>query len=155
MTITPHSAVVIAPQARWDQVRTFWLSQGYELGDGVPLSASGNDPATHRGAHMWLTESQARVFTLRRRPQNYVNGYTFGQATACMAQFKARANGANINHGATPDASRNSVISLNTSSSLQSRAHFDQVAVDSGVQVIEGNGVQEFANVSEGRRQRQ
>ena len=136
MTTTPHSVVVIAPQARWDQVREFWQSQGYELGDGVPLSATGSDPATHRGAHLWLTEVQAQEFTLRQSPSSYANGYTFGQATACMAQFKARANGANINHGATPDAARSGLVSLNTSSGLQRRAHFDDWLTTQGLSEI-------------------
>ena len=136
MSVAPHSVVAIAPQARWDQVREFWQSQGYELGDGVPLSATGSDPATHRGAHMWLTESQAQTFTLRQSPQAYANGYTFGQATACMARFKARANGASINHGATPDASRDGIVSLNTSSNLQSRAHFDDWLTTQGLSNI-------------------
>lgn len=137
MTISPHSVVIIAPQARWDRIREFWQSQGYELGDGVPMSATGSASITHRGAHMWLTEDEAQIFTLRQNPSAYANGYTLGQATACMAQFRARANGANINHGATPDAARTGRISLNTSGRAQARSHFDALALDAGLSTIE------------------
>ena len=135
MVTAPHSVCVVAPQALWDQIREFWQSQGYELGSGVPLSATGEEPFTHRGAHMWLTADQAQLFTLRQTPGSYANGYTFGQATACMAQFRARNNGQNINHGAIPDAARTGRISLNDDDGahLTKRAFFDQLLSDNGL----------------------
>lgn len=149
MTAIPHSVVIVAAQAQWDAIRDFFASQGYELGDGVPMSADGNEPITHRGAHMWLTENEAQLFTLRQTPQSYENGYTFGQATACMAQFRAKANGANINHGATPNASRTGRLFLNLDDGARptKREFFDEVATDSGVQDIEGE-IQNFINAA-------
>ena len=141
--MTPHSVVIIARQALWDQIREFWQSQGYELGDGVPLSASGEEPFTHRGAHMWLTADQAQLFTLRQNPSSYANGYTFGQATACMAQFQARDNGANVNHGAVPDVARDGRLSIDFLSgeeNLTKRTHFDQLLSDNNLAEYSGSG---------------
>lgn len=139
MTTTPHSVTIIAPIARFAQIRDFLASQGYELGDGVPMSSDGNEPATHLGAHMWLTAAEARTFTLRDLPARFLDGYTLTQARACMRQFKARNDGSNINYGATPDGSRTARIFLNTDGGARvtKRALFDQVAADVGVQPIE------------------
>lgn len=138
MTTTPNSVVVIAPQVRWDQLREFWQSQGYELGEGVEMSATGNDPATHRGAHAWLTEDEAQKFTFRENPSQYANGYTFGQATACMNQYRARNNGNNINHGMASDASRTGRLSINFDDGvrLTKRAFFDQLADANSLEII-------------------
>lgn len=139
MTTTPHSVVIIAPQAQWDEIREFWQSQGYELGDGVSMSASGNDPATHRGAHMWLTDKQAREFTLRDTSTRFLKGYRLSQAQACMETFKAHNDGSPINYGSTLDGDRTARIFINTDNGTRStkREFFDEVANDAGVRVIE------------------
>lgn len=50
-----NSQIVIVPEARWSVLRAWYLTQGFEIGDGVPLSVSGNAPATHRAFHSWMT----------------------------------------------------------------------------------------------------
>lgn len=143
MTVTPNSTVIVATQAEWNELRKFLLSQGYDVGDGNELSASGTAPATHRGAHAWLTDVQAREFTLRATPKSF-DKYTLGEAQACMNAFKAREDGAVINYGLTLDAARNSDIRIaNATKALSTpRDRYDAVLVERGLQEISEEGLE-------------
>jgi hypothetical protein len=156
MTKTPYSACIIAPQAEWDAIRKFLASQGYDLGEGRPMSADGKEPAMHRGAHMWLTEEQAQVFTLRQKPKKaFKDKYTLAEAQTCLEKYKARADGISINHGSTSDALRTSHISINTDGVRPTkRAHFDTVAGDVGVKLIEIDAQAELDGANENKLQK-
>lgn len=67
--ITPYSCTVIAPQKEWDELRAFLRARDYEIGDGVPMSADGKEPITHRGAHMWMADYQTGWLGEMPQPQ--------------------------------------------------------------------------------------
>jgi len=46
-----QSVATIIPEPQWPGLVGIFADLGYELGDGVPLSASGEDPSSHRGLH--------------------------------------------------------------------------------------------------------
>jgi len=46
-----QSVATIIPTPQWPGLVDIFFDLGYELGDGIPLSASGLDPASHRGLH--------------------------------------------------------------------------------------------------------
>ena len=49
-----HSVVLICPQGKAAELRDLLEpALGYTFGSGVKLSATGNLPVTHRGAHFW------------------------------------------------------------------------------------------------------
>lgn len=137
MTVAPNSVVIIAPQAEWDELQKFLLSQGYELGVGVELSASGSAPVTHRGAHAWLNAKQEQEFTLQQEPQTF-DKYTLAEAQTCMNNFQSRKDGTNINYGLTPDLSRQSdLVIANTTKGLSTpRERYEQVLAKRGLQEI-------------------
>lgn len=137
MTIAPYSTVIIAPQAEWDELKKFFLSQGYDIGSGNELSVSGTAPATHRGAHAWLNAKQEQEFTLQQEPQTF-DKYTLAEAQTCMNNFQARKDGTNINYGLTPDASRQSdlVIAYTTKDLSTPRERYEQVLAKRGLQEI-------------------
>lgn len=137
MTVAPNSAVVIALQSEWDELKKFLQSQGYDVGNGNELSASGTAPATHRGAHAWLSDVQAQEFTLRITPKSF-DKYTLAEAQACMEKFSAREDGANINYGLTPDGSRASDIRIaNATKALSTpRQRYDAVLAERGLREI-------------------
>lgn len=57
------SLVVIAPAALWPTVRAVNAALGYDAGDGVPLSPSGEMPETHRGLHTWAADEFVALAT--------------------------------------------------------------------------------------------
>ena len=150
MTVAPHSVCIIAPQARWDAIRALWQAYGYELGDGVEMSPTGNTPVTHRGAHMWLTVQQALDFT--GRPSVIVPaGYNLGQVISVLQQIRIIDNGSETDHGGPPPAnkpSRCSIDYLSGGFNLNKRAHFNQVSSDSNIQPIETAVTLSFSKIS-------
>ena len=52
-----NSQIVIVPDARWPVLRAWFLTQSFEIGDGVPLGASAAGPITHRAFHAWMTDA--------------------------------------------------------------------------------------------------
>lgn len=57
------SLVVIAPIAVWPSLVSMNLALGYAAGGGVPLSADGNEPATHLGLHTWASDEFIAIAT--------------------------------------------------------------------------------------------
>jgi len=51
-----HSMCFIVPASQREAVLQIGLALGYEGGLDVQLSASGNAPATHYGAHAWAAD---------------------------------------------------------------------------------------------------
>lgn len=141
MTVTPHSVCIVAPQARWDDIRSLWQAYGYELGDGVEMSPTGNAPTTHRGAHMWLTVQQALDFT--GRPSIIVPaGYNLWQVASVLQQFRVVENGVETDHGGPPPATKAANCSIDfkpNGGTLTKRQHFDAVLATRGWQVIESD----------------
>lgn len=154
MTVTHHSGVVVAPQTEWNELRAFFGSQGFELGDGQPASADGSEPATHLYAHMWLTATQAQTFTLRATPSRFLNGYTLAEAQAALEQFRTRNNGNEINFGSTPDGSRPAHLRLNTDSGarLTARPFFEFVASAASVVPITPQELESLSVARSGRK---
>ena len=141
MSTAPNSTVIIATQADWDELRKFLQSQGYDLGPGNELSATGTAPATHRGGHVMLTAKQASEFTLRTEPATF-DKYTLAEAKACMEGFAAREDDASINYGLTPDGARNSDIRIaNVTKGLSTpRDRYEAVLSERGLQEISAGG---------------
>lgn len=137
--IAPHSVCIVAPQAHWDDIKALWLAYGYDLGDGVEMSPTGNAPITHRGAHMWLTVQEALDFT--GRPSIVIPpGYNMGQVVSVLQQFRVIENGVEIDQGGPPPASKAANCSIDfkpNGGTLTKRAHFDAVLATRGWQVIE------------------
>lgn len=57
MTGFTHSTVVIVKATIWPAVRIWFEGWGYEIGEGVYLSSSGDLNTTHRGMHAWLDDA--------------------------------------------------------------------------------------------------
>ena len=51
-----NSQIVIVPDARWAALRAWYLTQGFEIGDGLPLGPDVAGPTTHRAFHSWMTD---------------------------------------------------------------------------------------------------
>jgi len=49
--MTTQSVATIIPEPQWLGLVDIFSDLGYELGDGVPLSANGENPSSHRGLH--------------------------------------------------------------------------------------------------------
>jgi hypothetical protein len=76
------SQIVIVPDNRWATLRAWYLTQGFEIGEGVPLGPNGAEPVTHRAFHSWMTpELVAAAEANAPRPwQNDVVDDTNGQS---------------------------------------------------------------------------
>ncbi len=65
-----HSLVTIVPAASKDDARAFIKAlDDYEIGLGVPLSANGQEPATHYGSHAWVTPEHATKVSGEKSPR--------------------------------------------------------------------------------------
>jgi hypothetical protein len=53
----PNSQVAIVPNGRWPVLRAWFLTQGFEIGEGAPLGPSASGPITHRAFHSWMTDA--------------------------------------------------------------------------------------------------
>lgn len=51
-----NSQIVIVQAALWPALRAWFQARGFEIGEGVPLSANGQLPSTHRAFHSWMTD---------------------------------------------------------------------------------------------------
>lgn len=80
-----HSLVVVASEALWPTVRALNNALGYEAGEGVPLSADGQEPATHRGLHTWARPDFVALATGQVTPD--IPGYTPEQIAGLLAQL--------------------------------------------------------------------
>ena len=142
MTVASNSVVIIAPQSEWTELKKFLLSQGYDLGPGNELSASGAAPATHRGGHANLTDKQAREFTLRNTPEKF-DKYSLTEAQACLDCFAICEDDANIKHGVALDADRNSdlVIANTTKALSKPKARYEAVLAKRGLKKIQPEDV--------------
>lgn len=83
MTATPHSLVVICPAADRDQVLAVAEAMGVAAGLDVPLSATGNEPATHYAARAWATPVFVGFMTGAMTPT--MAGVTAEQIKAALA----------------------------------------------------------------------
>ena len=137
MTTASNSTIIIAPQDKWNELRKFLKSQGYDIGEGNRLSATGDEPATHRGAHAMLTDKQAREFTLRDVPKSF-DKYTIAEAQTCMESFSTREDGESINYGLMLDDNRNSdIVIANTTKGLSTpRERYEAALIKRGLQEI-------------------
>ena len=51
--MTTTSVATVIPNANYAEVTAIYLDLGFEIGDGVPLSANGFDPLSHLGLHSY------------------------------------------------------------------------------------------------------
>lgn len=108
-----HSLVIIAPADLWPTVQAFYAALGYDAGSGVALSADGSEPATHRGLHTW--ETSEFVNTATGQTPIEVPGYTAEQIASFLAAL---------------------TVSVDANG-LCSRAHFDHVAANMNLMIVE------------------
>ena len=57
------SLIVIGPAEMWPAVRASNAALGYEVDDGVALSPTGAEPATHRAVHTPVDQSYIDIVT--------------------------------------------------------------------------------------------
>lgn len=107
------SLVVIAPIAVWPSLVSMNLALGHAAGVGVPLSASGNDPATHLGLHTWAGDDFIAIATGEVTPE--IEGVTPEQIAGLLAA---------ITVSVQPEV--NEVV-------LTKSAHYNHVAADLGL----------------------
>ena len=107
-----HSLVVIAPDELWATVRALNNALGYEAGEGTPLSADGQEPATHRGLHTWAQPAFVALATGKVTPN--VKGYPPEQIAGLLALL---------------------TVSVDAEG-LTARAHFDHVLGTMGLRTI-------------------
>ena len=61
MTAFDQDIVIVGTVADWPTVQANCAAAGYSLSDGLPLSADGTAPATHRGTATRMTQAQAAM----------------------------------------------------------------------------------------------
>jgi hypothetical protein len=64
-----NSQIVIVPDARWAALRAWYLTQGFEIGDGVPLGPNSGGPITHRAFHSWMADALVAAAEAAAPPQ--------------------------------------------------------------------------------------
>jgi hypothetical protein len=57
-----ESCVLVAPVSDWPNMKAEIMPCPYDIGNGSDLSPTGELPATHKGAHMWLSDAQITYF---------------------------------------------------------------------------------------------
>ncbi|MTH94631.1 hypothetical protein [Roseibium sp. RKSG952] len=80
-----HSLVVIVPADQWDTYRAMAQAMGYEPGAGVPLSANGISPETHRGLHDAASSSRVALMTGTVAPVD-LPGHTAAEIADAISQ---------------------------------------------------------------------
>lgn len=110
----PHSLVIIAPAALKPAANAIGEAIGW-TGDNlsVPLSASGNEPATHYGCHAWAQAIAVAWLTGQAEPP--ASAYTPEQIAGVLAQLTISVD---------PDG-------------LQGGEHFQAALAEAGLQRIE------------------
>lgn len=107
-----HSLVVIAPDEIWPAVMALNNALGYEAGEGVPISADGQNPITHRGLHTWAQPEFVALATGKVTPE--IKGYQPEQIAGVLALL---------------------TVSVDAEG-LTARAHFDHVLATMGLRTI-------------------
>lgn len=81
-----HSLVLIAPAALKDAANAMGNALGWSGENlSVPLSANGQEPATHYGCHAWAMPIGVAIFTGQTTP--VAEGYSPDQINALRAQM--------------------------------------------------------------------
>jgi hypothetical protein len=107
------SLVMICPAAAMAQVNALGAALGHSENEfGVPLSPTGEEPATHYGLHTWATEETALAWT----EAETVGELTPEQTTAVR-----------------------SMLIISPSEEMTGSDHFASVLVDNGLVRVESN----------------
>ena len=64
------TTVVVSTTADWPDLQNDPELEGYSLSDGIPLSANGQWPETHRGTHAWSPNADDRARISRAAANN-------------------------------------------------------------------------------------
>lgn len=126
-----HSLVTIVPAASKDDTRAFIKAlDDYEIGLGVPLSTSGQEPTTHYGSHAWVTPEHATKVSGEKSPR-LSKRYRRAEIDKLREPTIEGMSRKQVN-----DARAKMVVSRDRSG-LSTRAHFDTVLVEQGLRTIQ------------------
>ena len=118
-----HSLVTICPDAAKAALLALGEAVGVSGGMSVPLSADGNEPATHWGSHAWAGPEFVGFMTGQALPDPLPEGVT-AEDIANVLSLCTIAVDTVVDEG------------LETERKLSKREHFNHVASGLGLQVI-------------------
>jgi len=114
MSDYPHTMVVVASEQMRDTCIAMAAALGYAAGLSVPLSATGEAPATHYGLHTWAGPEFTAIMTGQVTPE--IDGYTAQNIADLLAAI---------------------TVSVDPPSGATKRTHFNEVIADLGLTVIQ------------------
>ena len=124
------SLVVITPDPMHEAFQAMAVDGfSYTVGTGVPLSATGQEPATHRGIHDAATPARAAVMMGEATPEPS-EGYTSEQIAGAISQCIVTEWGLTATQKAAEDPE-------NPSPRLKNKAHFDATLAAHGLKIIQ------------------
>ena len=124
------SLVVITPDPAHSEFQAMAVDGfSYTVGTGVPLSATGQEPATHRGIHDAATPLRAAVMMGEVAPEPS-DAYTSEQIAGAISQCIVTEWGLTAAQKAAEDPE-------NPSPRLTAKAHFDATIAALGLKIIE------------------
>ena len=119
----PHSLVTICPDAAKAALIALGQAVGVSAGMSVPLSADGNEPATHWGSHAWAGPEFIAMMTGQAYPDPLPEDVTAEDIDNVLSLCTIAVDTV-VDEG------------LETERRLSKREHFNHVASGLGLQVI-------------------